>query len=217
MIEILDFSLKLIATIAAFVGGFWALTKYVIERGLVPAASLNIECEVIGEKAENKIIEVTVHITNQGSSVLVAKDIRLIFKTIGEKDELILYSDDKKYGRLRFPDPLNKTIENEAKEKTIVPFLLVPHDTFVQPGVDQKYSFVTTISKKVEFVHAHAEFQYAQKPKAIQNAVLKISRKTGLIQYSLEHIYCPHTIQRVFNVKTLANTPNNQINKDASR
>ncbi len=218
MIEILNFSLKLIAAIAALIGGFWALTRYVIERGLVPAAELDVESDVIGEKSDNKIIEITVHIINKGSSVLVAKDIRLVLKTIDAKDDTVLYSDEKKYGRLKFPNPLNKVVEEEAKQqKSIVPFLLVPHDTFVQPGVDQKYSFVTTISNTAEFVLVHAEFKYAQKPKAIQNAVLKISRTTGLIQYSLEHIYSAHTVQRAFNVKSPVNTPDNQVNEDVTR
>jgi len=208
--EILTFSLQFVATIAALIGGLWALTKYVIERGLVPAANLAIECEVIGEKSETAIIEMTVHIINLGSSVLVAKNIQLTLKTINSKDDLALYEDHKKYGRLRFSNTLNKVIETGGGKRKLEPFILVPWDTFVQPGVDQKYSFVTTVSKEAEFLHAHAQFQYAQKPKTIQKAVLKVSRGIGLIQYSLEHIFSPHTIQRAFNLKSSTkNAPNN--------
>ena len=208
MVDFLDIILKLIAAIAALIGGLWALTKYVIERGLVPAAELDLECDIVGEKDELKIIEITVHIFNKASSVLVAEEIRLILKCICKEDTTHIYDDERKFGRLQFPHSLSRDLTENRENTEIETLKLVPHDTFVQPNVDQKYSFVTAISNDVEFIHVHAEFQYAQKPKAVQDVVLRISRKIGLIQYSLQHIYKPHTIQKAFSVMSSDTLPN---------
>lgn len=203
---ILDTLLSLFTLLAGLIAGLWAYTKYVVERGLAPAAELGLDCSIIGEKESKKIIEVTIHLFNKGSSTLVAKDIQLKLKTICKGDALMLYRDEKKFGRLRFDHSLSEDLaglENNVREA----FLLVPHDTFVQPGVDQEYPFVTTIDSDVELLFAHAEFEYAQKPKNVQKMILWISRQLGLIQYSLHHIYKPHTVQRVFNVTDSASTP----------
>ncbi|MCP4343211.1 MAG: hypothetical protein GY799_31140 [Desulfobulbaceae bacterium] len=197
--DILDPILKLLGVLIAGIGGLWGLTKYIIERGLVPAAELDIECDFLGEKEDQNIIELTFYIINKGNSVLVVEKIRLKLKTLQSKDRLSLYNDTKKLGRLIFPHSVSKSLAPDEEKDS---FLLVPHDTFVQPGVVQQYSFITTVDKSTEFLHAHAEFRYAQKPLAIQNAILKVSRKMGLIQYSLKHIYEPHTIQKGFNVTT---------------
>jgi len=195
--DILDIILKLLGILIAGIGGLWALTKHIIERGLIPAAELDIECEVLSEKGNQKIVELTVIILNRGNSVLVAEKIRLKLKTLKSGDGLSLYDDRKKFGRLRFP---HSAASNVTASKENTSFLLVPHDTFVQPGVSQKYAFITTVDQSTELIHAHAEFRYAQKPLVIQNGILEISRKMGLIQYSLQHIYQPHTIQKGFNV-----------------
>jgi len=217
MIDFLGIFIKFIATIGVMIGGLWAFTKYVIERGLVPPAELDLVCEVIGEKEEHKIIELTVHILNKGSSVLVAKNIRLILKAICTDNTPSLYEDGRKLGRLRFPISLSKELAKKQNNEERDAFTLVPHNTFVQPNVDQKYSFVTSISGNVEYLHAHAEFQYAQKPKAIQSGILWLSRQIGLIQYSLQHIYMPHTVQRVFNVKISPYKPNQANSSDAKK
>jgi len=214
MIEFLFIFLKSIATLGVLVGGLWALTKYVIERGLVPAAEFDLDCNVIGEKDEHKIIEVTVHILNKGSSILVTENISLILKTICTNNTLSLYEDNRKLGRLIFPNSLSKDLTKKQQNKVSKDltkkqqnkvsqaFTLVPYNTFVQPSVDQKYPFVTFISRNVEFLYAQAEFQYAQKPTPIQSGILWVSRRIGLIQYTLQHIYEPHRVQRVFNVTT---------------
>lgn len=197
----LNIFIKILFALGSIIGGLWALTKYVIERGLVPAAELDLDCNVVGHKGKSKIIEMTVRIINKGSSILVAKDICLRLKTIEKDSTLSLYSDAQKYGRLRFPNSLSRAFAEDEEAHKKETFELVPHDTFVQPGVDQKYSFVTRISEDSEFLHAHAEFQYAQKPTRFQKRILWISRRMGLIQYTLHHIYEPHTIQKVFNVQ----------------
>jgi len=209
-----DIILNFITIFAVLIGGLWALTTYVIERGLTPAAELYLDCNVIGEKKEDKIIEVTVHILNKATSTLVAKDIQLEMKTICTSDTLSLYSDEKKRGRLKFPNLLGKDLANKNdgnktdkdNEKKGNAFTLVPHNTFVQANVDQSYPFVTTITKEVEFLFIKSKFKYGQQPISIQRKIIWISRKIGLMQHPLQHIDKPHTVERAFNVSTLSHT-----------
>ena len=72
------------------------------------------------------------------------------------------------------------------------------YDTFVQPGVDQIYTFVTAVPDNADCILAWASFEYAQTPSAYQNLILRLSRKLGLVQYSLQHVGEPHTLERAF-------------------
>lgn len=99
---------------------------------------------------------------------------------------------------------LKKNKDAEAKEKVDRwenqkhrGFLVLEQDTFVQAGVDQIYTFVTMVPEDTICCLIWCSFQYAQEPKKWQKTVSKISRKIGLIQYNLEHVQIPHTVEDV--------------------
>jgi hypothetical protein len=77
-------------------------------------------------------------------------------------------------------------------------FSVMPHDSFVQPGIDQQYTFETAVPSSTSYILAWASFEYAQSPKLVQRAMLWLSRRLGLIQFTLRHVREPHTIERVF-------------------
>jgi hypothetical protein len=77
-------------------------------------------------------------------------------------------------------------------------FSVMAHDTFVQPGVDQRYSFTTGVPTSAAYVLVWASFEYAQSPKLVQRVMLWASRRLGLIQFTLRHVTEPHTTERVF-------------------
>jgi hypothetical protein len=79
-------------------------------------------------------------------------------------------------------------------------FLIVPYDTFVQPGVIQIYSFVTALPRISSYLLARASFRYQLRPSTMQLQILKVSRKLGMLQYSLHHVNVPHTIEKSFRV-----------------
>jgi hypothetical protein len=76
-------------------------------------------------------------------------------------------------------------------------FLVLEHDTFVQAGVDQVYTFVTMVPKDTLCFLTRCSFQYAQNLSNWQNRVSIISRKLGLIQFTLKHAQKPHTVEDV--------------------
>ena len=129
-----------------------------------------------------------------------------------------LFTDNKRAGRLYFPNSLiqelnidpssliPRKIRNDQDRKELWikrgylkrGFLILEYDTFVQPGVDQKYTFVTTVPGDTLCALTWCSFQYAQQLSSGQERILKISRRLGLIQYSLQHVQEPHTVESVF-------------------
>lgn len=77
-------------------------------------------------------------------------------------------------------------------------FLVLGYDTFVKSGVDQNYTFVTTVPADTVAVLVWCSFQYVQHLSSIPKAILNAARKTGLAHFSLQHIQRPHTIEKVF-------------------
>ena len=73
-------------------------------------------------------------------------------------------------------------------------------NAFVQPGVDQRFGFVTALPAGVSMVLLWGAFEYAQQPSLLQRCLLWLSRQLGLVQFTLDHIERPHSVERVFEV-----------------
>lgn len=71
---------------------------------------------------------------------------------------------------------------------------------FVQPGVDQIFTFVTGLPVAASYVLVHVEFCYVQNMTPWKKLLLKISKALGLVQFTLENVTYPHTLERVFNI-----------------
>jgi hypothetical protein len=86
----------------------------------------------------------------------------------------------------------------EWKKRKHRGFLVIEYDTFVQAGVDQEYPFVTIVPDDTKCYLTWCSFQYAQSLSRFQNFLSIISRKIGLIQYTLKHAIKHHTVEDVF-------------------
>ena len=93
---------------------------------------------------------------------------------------------------------LRLTKRPKVKADKLRGFSIMAYDTFVQPGVDQVYTLVTGVPASTTYVLVWSSFQYAQHPSLLQRFILFLSRRLGLLQYSLRHVERPHTIERVF-------------------
>lgn len=209
---------SLSALIVGTVTALWVYTKYVLERGILPAVKFYVTLKKIGRIGSHNVVDVKVHLHNIGSATLVARNIRLDLRYITQKSpetEVTLLRGDKA-GRLAFPYSLIK--KEGFDPSTLIPvkirkdeekldqwlelkprgFLLLQHDTFVQTGVDQSYTFVTRVPANTQCILAWSSFEYAQKPSPWQKRIASLSRQLGLIQYTLEHAIIPHTVEDVF-------------------
>jgi hypothetical protein len=75
---------------------------------------------------------------------------------------------------------------------------VAPNRTFVHPGVNHVYTLITAVPEKATFLVVKGQFFYVLCPSLLQSIALKIGRFLGLIQYSLNDVTKPHTIERAF-------------------
>ncbi len=204
----------LLALIAGLLIVLWAYTKFILERGLIPATELSIETNFIGLQGGKAVIEILVHLKNAGTSMLIAKNIRADIRYI-KKDETIEsfdYTNKKTFGSVNFPNSLRNdflnhgdVVDRERVEKMDNErgFKIIPHNTYVQAGIDQAYTFTIALPADTTYYLVYSSFEYAQRPSNSQSRIITLSRKLGLIQYSPHHISEAQSIERVFSIPQL--------------
>jgi hypothetical protein len=197
--EGLDILSGLILLIGGLIAGLWVYVKFIVERGILPPASFNIELVEVGKQGESKIIEISLLIENKGTSTLVTSNIGLDLMYLTKEDEIKYINKETSNFRTLFPHRLrSQTISKKDNPRDLS---VMDYDAFVQPGISQRFTYSTFIPATSTFVRIFASFQYAQRPSKLQRILLAISRKLGLIQYSLTHVSEPHTIERIFSIK----------------
>lgn len=160
---------------AILIGGFWVWSRFVLERGLLPPSQMNISLRTLGSSESGVLIEVAVSIQNQGTSALVVSDLRVRLGYLNQNDTIRIIDDtgSDAYGRLSFPhthdpgrrdDPDRARVQQDRGSLRRGEFRIVPYDTFVQPGVEQIYTFVTALPATAAYVLARASFRYELKP-----------------------------------------------------
>lgn len=181
---------------------------------MLPPSQMDIGLQTVGLLDSARIVEVSVRVNNKGSSALVITDLRIRLRYPAADDEIKVINDPNHpaFGRLNFPHAHVLHDVGAAKRCVKRPdrtgrkdaeyqfgsgeFLLIQYDTFVQPGVDQSYTFVTALPKEAKYVLTRASFRYEMQPSKMQAGLLRISRKLGIHQYSLDHVSQPHTIEK---------------------
>ncbi len=180
--------------------GLWVYTKFILERGLVPPAEFDICVGNIESQGSSTIVEIRPLIRNKGSSVLVVRPIKLDIQFVFAKSSLKLFHSTtvprKPYlaGRAIFPESLCKYSNSEE-------LCVVPDDTFVNPQVEQYYSFITWLPGDVSLIRVKCSFYYRKSPSELMLLIFSLSRFFGLVQFTLDDIRKPHTCERMFSVK----------------
>jgi len=195
---------------------FLAYTKFVIERGIFPPAQFCIRCNTLGLQKDRVVLEILLCLKNLGSSVLIVSNLNLELRYIKKEEdiEFLKIRDPKKWhllGRLCFPhclkeevckiNILDPKICGEDKDSCNHSFCVLGHRTFVKPGVDQIYTFVTSVPETTSFIRVFASFEYPKEYSRLQKYSLEVSRRLGLINYTLKNIGFPHTCESIFRVE----------------
>ncbi|KRD41367.1 hypothetical protein ASE38_17330 [Cellulomonas sp. Root930] len=211
-----DLAFQVVALVVVAVGALWAYTRYALERGLLAPATFTIEVEALGEErnepqdpGDRRIVVVRLQLHNHGTATLVLKNLRVDVRYLTSSDQIVLGTDPDHalFGRVTFPGSVLRDVQRatppdvsesagRAKEKGRG-FLLLAYDTFVQAGVDQTYTFATSVPADSRYVLAWGAFEYAQRPGYVQKVLLRLSRRLGLVQFSLTHVRRPHTAETV--------------------
>ena len=180
--------------LAVLVGALWAFTKYVVERGVLPPVEFSVESRVVGTQDGQQVIEVLPQVRNVGTATVIvtALSLRLLYLLRDDPVTLEVNARTSRFGRVQFKRSVSKELSADQVKR--IP--ITPHDTFVQPGVSQVYTVVTAVPNDATFLLVHCKFEYAQRPTSVQNLSVALSRRLGLIQYTLKHVSEPHTIER---------------------
>jgi hypothetical protein len=217
-LDILGFVSGILGIVAGLVTALWAYIKFVVERGLLPSIQFDVECNRVGVQKGKLILNVEIHLKNLGSTTLIAKDIRLDIRYLsrcheaelvekGEKDQALigrlifpasLKKDDLKFEDQQLPLDYSEDKAGKSTKRRYRGLVIMPYDTFVQPNVDQLYTYVTAVPQETTCVLVWSSFEYLRKLSWLLKLILAISKWMGLIQWTLKNIDRPHTITRVF-------------------
>ena len=138
----------LITLMLALFGTAWTLYRYFKEGLNRPRIEFDIECNTLGPQGKNYLAEFTVFAFNKGNIKFTFPDIRLRVLGITRDSDLLLWKGHGK--RLDFPIKLFNEQVIPPKFKYI----------FVEPGVKQGITYVTTVPENIKFIVARASFKY---------------------------------------------------------
>lgn len=213
---------ELILFLGLVAAAFLAYTKFVIERGIFPPAQFDIQCNTLGLQHNRVVLEVLIILKNIGSSVLIVNNLSVNLRYLINNDEPT-FRDIKEptdwylLGRLNFPhclkeeayylsavDPGVCSICSSCSDDKDFPdhdLCILGHRTFVKPGVEQRYTYITSVPESASYVKILASFEYPKDHSLLKNFSMDLSRRLGLINYNLKKIKRRHTCERAFKVE----------------
>ena len=136
--------------LAVLAGGLWAWRRLRRERTHTPHIEFDISCNFFGPEQRFYLAEFILSADNRGYVVHRFKSIKLRVRGI-EAGQAFEYWPNHE-PRLQFPLKLIDDQEVIYSEKY--------GHIFVEPGVNQKITFVTKIPQSCKYIDARAEFTY---------------------------------------------------------
>ena len=184
-----------------------------------------------------KVLEIVTQLRNLGSSPLVVRNLWIDLLYVDREDELELIQDHPGSavlcGRLRFPrklrdllaaphavrkaqmlelglcreDSTRRRRRRKAAWREPRGLPVAPYRTFVQPGVEQRYTYVTALPESASLVLVHAAFYYEPGGSPLQRGLFRLFQSFGLVGHTLRDVTMPHTCERVFKLDDEAPGP----------
>ena len=186
---------RILTIMSLLISAFLIYTKLVIERGLFPPVEFYLKWIVHGEQKNRIIIEILPVLENKGTSILIVKNLRIEVRYLLREDPIRFFPNFR--GRLDF----SRSLEDDLYLDDSGRFQVLPHDTFIKPGVKQTYSFITFIPNEASYVLLHSTFDYDKRTSLLQRYSLNLARHLGLINYTLENIFEPHSSEASFKIE----------------
>ena len=140
-------SLSSLATILALIiGGIWAYLRFVRQVEYFPHIEFGVDIQFVGLQNSEWLVELQALINNKGSVRHEIHDFQFDLRYLKKSDKL--QDGDEKIGHQTF-------IPHLLKEESWVEYI-----TFVDPGNNGRYSYITTIPKDATFLLLHGRFRY---------------------------------------------------------
>lgn len=141
-----DVITAVLQTVGVGIGALWAYLRFWREGIHRPRIEFDIQCTFLGVQNNARVISFAAMAKNKGNVEHRFSRVSLRVRGIKATGTLGRRPDE----RLDFPDPLLKAE-------------LVPEEFgyyFVRPGVEQPFTFTTTIPSDTRFILARAAFKY---------------------------------------------------------
>ncbi|MBC7774943.1 MAG: hypothetical protein H7246_05840 [Phycisphaerae bacterium] len=159
--EIAEMIESILKSLAIIVGGSWVYFKFIRTRENHPKIQFDIDLRLLGRQEEKILVEIVGVIVNKGSVRHWLNDFIC--------DVLILKKGDKVETGGKFinhqiafskHNPL-KMDEKDVQEKFDDRIVWIPDDwyeSFIDPGVEQKYTYLTSVPNDTTFVSIFSRF-----------------------------------------------------------
>ncbi|HBS85703.1 MAG: hypothetical protein A2W91_13640 [Bacteroidetes bacterium GWF2_38_335] len=160
--EVLSLLEGSITIIAIIVGAFWTYRKFVRQRERHPKIQFDIDINFLTIQDDNIIFEICLMIENKGvvRHQIDANSLSVNLRYLLDNDKIEHGTADYNY-QTKFTNfsPATNLDFNEKR-------LLIPkkwQNTFIDPGVIQKYSYVTHLPVKASCILVKSKFNYSDK------------------------------------------------------
>ena len=150
--------LPYIQTAIVIIGAVWAYFRFFREGTHNPRVQFDIDCDFLGPQNGRYVAAFTVTAKNCGHIEQHFKEIRIRMRGIENGVDLITWNERP---------PLLEFPLEEFDTYNIIPSR--SEYFFVRPGVEQRFSFVTSVPENWKFILARATFKY-QKTNEIHTA-----------------------------------------------
>lgn len=149
MEEFIDVGSKAIAFAALVAGAVWGVLKFLRQDEHFPRIAFEVTARFVGEHDGRTLVEVMAVLENKGVVPIRIKD--LAFKLRGVRaNDTLQTRDESIRGQTRIPHLLC--------EGSFVP--IAWGYTFIYPGVQTEYNYVTILESEVRFVRVEGSFSY---------------------------------------------------------
>ncbi|MCY1663356.1 hypothetical protein [Chryseobacterium sp. SL1] len=150
-------------SIAIIIGGGWTFWRFVLHREDHPKIQFDIDINFISLQNEQILFEVLLIIENKGlvRHKIDAKTFTLKMRYL-TKDDVIIQGNKEINYQINFPH-LHAILE-DGKINTEISRKIVPEkwdNTFVDPGIIQKYSYIAALPQNTQCILVTSRFKYS--------------------------------------------------------
>ncbi|HSS47956.1 MAG TPA: hypothetical protein VLX28_03320 [Thermoanaerobaculia bacterium] len=135
--------------LALMLGGAWAYRKYVVRREREPRAEVKIDLEFVGKQGKYWLVEASAYVENKGFVRYTIRNMRIRFRYLTESDNLEEGGEEIRH-QIIFPNSTDASNGKRYMEK----------ETYVNPNLTYRYSYVTRIPQEAIFLLVHCKLQY---------------------------------------------------------
>ncbi|MEL1243178.1 hypothetical protein AAEO56_02795 [Flavobacterium sp. DGU11] len=161
---------SILTSLAILIGGSWTFWKFILQREKYPKIQFDIDINFISFQDEKLLFEIILIIENVG---LVRHEISSENFTL--RIRYLRKSDKIEQGTPEYNYQTNFHHLHEVIPKSEIQRKIIPEswkNTFIDPGVSQKYSYITSlpddticllVKSKFNYSHRNLDFHGAQK------------------------------------------------------